>query len=84
MSRNLEPIFACRSVICGLLKLNIKARQDIPEFLTANLYRYMLLHWTKIRVEFFLLAQFFPKAHQPAAQQLVDLRKMRAEKLKFR
>ena len=41
MSRNLEPIFACRSVICGLLKLNIKARQDIPEFLTAN---FLLIH----------------------------------------
>ena len=44
----------------------------------------MLLLWTKIGVEFFLFAQFFPKAHQAAAQQLVDLRKVRAEKLKFR
>ena len=34
---HIEPIFACRVVIVGLLQVNFKARQDIPEFLTANL-----------------------------------------------
>ena len=33
----LTRFFACRIVILGLLKINIKARQDISEFLTANL-----------------------------------------------
>ena len=29
--------FACRIVVLGLLRLNIKARHEIPEFLNANL-----------------------------------------------
>ena len=34
----LEPIFSlARLSYLGLLKLNIKARQDIPEFSTANI-----------------------------------------------
>ena len=33
----LELLLACRIVILRLLKLNIKARQNIIEFLTANL-----------------------------------------------
>ena len=37
MSRNLKPILACRIVIFGLIKPDIEARQDIPEFFTANL-----------------------------------------------
>ena len=32
----LEPIFTRRVLIFGLLKSNIKVRQDIPEFLAAN------------------------------------------------
>ena len=31
--------------IFGLLRLQIKARQEIPEFLTANLYRYTFIRW---------------------------------------
>ena len=32
----LNQFFAGRFVILELLKLNIKARQEIPEFMTAN------------------------------------------------
>ena len=38
MAHNLEKqFFACRIVILRLLKLNIKAILDIPEFLSTNL-----------------------------------------------
>ena len=33
----IHPFLACRIVIVGLLRLSIKARQDIPEFSTAIL-----------------------------------------------
>ena len=37
--------FACRIIIVGLLKLIIKARHDIPEFLTTTFKRYILSNW---------------------------------------
>ena len=44
---NLKPFFAHRIAILGLLKLNIKARQDKSEFLTANL---LLVHFITLKL----------------------------------
>ena len=41
----LNRFFECRMVVFGLLKLNIKARHDIPEFLTANFSSKHLIAW---------------------------------------
>ena len=30
----------------SIIRLNIMARQDLPEFLTAHIYQYILSHWT--------------------------------------
>ena len=46
VSHNLEGwnhIFACRIVVLGLLRLYIKTRHDIEEFLTANLWSIHLI-----------------------------------------
>ena len=54
----LNRFFACRLVILGLLKLNIKARQDTSEFLTTNL---LLIHIIELDIDWsctFLLAHF--------------------------
>ena len=54
----LNRFFPCRIVILGLLKINIKARQDISEFLTANLWSiYVIATW--IGVENFPLRTSF-------------------------
>ena len=40
----LNQFFACRIVLLQLLKLNIKARHYLPEFLTADLLS-LLIGW---------------------------------------
>ena len=69
----LNRFFSNRIVVLGLLRLNIKARHDIPEFLNANLWSIHLtaldIHWTRmIVVEIFHLALFLPNAHRAAHQ----------------
>ena len=64
--------FACRIVILRLLELNIKARQDIPEFMNdaimmaANLYWYILLHLHRLE-----LKCFFP-SHNDFCSMLLE------------
>ena len=79
ISYNLEPIFACRVVIVGLLKFNIKARQDISELLTANrlsIY-FVALNidwgWNFFTFQFFAQCwsrNFWPAPQAPSATQL--------------
>ena len=81
----LNRFFACRIVVLGLLKLNFKARHDIPEFKIAHL---LLIHvialdngHSYIGDEMFSLhpiAQFLLNGHQAAHWQ-----KSENENLKF-
>ena len=51
---------ACRIVVLGLIRLNIKARHDIPEFLNANLWSIHLITFKiLIAVEIFSLHTIF-------------------------
>ena len=60
--------------------LNIKARQDIPEILTSSLVSfYGITH--KLELKFFLFAQFLLNSH---FEQLMNLRNLKTENLKFR
>ena len=67
--RNLEPIFVVKD-LHSRMKLNIRARQDTPEFLATK--QYMLLHWTRYRIGHRLVlkkkffAQSLLKAHRTA------------------
>ena len=65
MFHNLDLILAFRIVIVWLFKLNIKAGQDIPKFLTSKL---LSIHGITLDIDwknlFFLLAQFWLNAHQ--------------------
>ena len=68
---NLNWFFAFRIVVLRLLMLNIKARSNLPEFLTANLSSI---------IYFFTLHKFCSML----IKQLINLRKVRTENLKFR
>ena len=68
----LNQFFACRIVITRLLQLNIKARQEIPEFQIANS---LLIHLIALDIDqslnIFTLQQvctIFPHAHRAAHQ----------------
>ena len=77
----LNRFFSNRIVVLGLLRLNIKARHDIPEFLNTNFWLIHLIaldiHWT---CEYFHFAQFLLNAHRAG----INLRKVRTENLQFR
>ena len=65
---NLEPFFGCTIVVLRLLRLNTKARHNIPEFLTANLLsEYVValdIDWSLNILHNFLLNAHLV-AHQP-------------------
>ena len=72
MFHNLKPIFGVQDLHYGSLKLNIKARQDIPELLTANPFvntSYSIGH--RLEMKLFLSLQF------SLEQQLTNLKKVR-------
>ena len=75
--RNLEPIFTCRVLIFGLLKSNIKVRQDIPEFLTGNLLSIHIitfnLGWSWIFSLSTFVAQSSWAAHKPQMRENWEL-----------
>ena len=48
ISQPATNFFACRTVVIGLFKLNIKARHEIPEFLNANLW---LIHLITFNID---------------------------------
>ena len=73
--------FACRIVVLGLFKLNIKARHKIREFLNANLWS---IHFIAFDIDWswniFTLHNFCSML----IEQLIDLEKVRTDNLKFR
>ena len=78
ISRNFEQ----RIINFGMLKLNIKTRQDIPEFLTANLLSIHIIAFDIVWSLnfFFLFAQFLLNTHSVSHQPW----KVKIENLKFR
>ena len=84
----LNPFFVCRIVIVGLLYLNTKARQNIPDFLSANLLSKHVIaldidwSWKIFSSHNFVRILYSIFIEQQ--QQLIDLRKVRTENLKFR
>ena len=75
---NLELIF-CMQDCLWFLKLNIKAKQDIPEFLTANLWLTPIIaldiDYSFKKILHTILLNFI--------EQLINLRKVRTENLKI-
>ena len=64
----------------SIIRLNIKARQDIPEFLTAHIYQYILSHWTMDKDwswNIFSLHNFFSML----IEQLINLKEVKSENL---
>ena len=72
---NKNRFFACRTFI-GLFKLNLKARQDIPEFLTLNLWHSCI--WLQLELNYFLFTHFSLNAqwhgsdYWSVTQQMID------------
>ena len=59
-----KQFFECRIFILGLLKLNIKPGQDMPDFLNqtvVNTYYNSIGHGMELK--YFLFAQFWLNAH---------------------
>ena len=60
----------CQSGVLGLLRLNIKARHEIPDFLNANLWSIRIpLHRRighRLELKYFHYAQFLLNAHRAA------------------
>ena len=81
MSRNLKPILACRIVIFGLIKPDIEARQDIPEFFTANLWS---THVIALEIDRSWNIFFSHNFCSMLMEKVIDLRKVRTGNLKFR
>ena len=81
MSRNLKPILACRIVIFGLIKPDIEARQDIPEFFTANLWS---THVIALEIDRSWNIFFSHNFCSMLMEKVIDLRKLRTGNLKFR
>ena len=73
--------FECRIVVLRLLRLNIKARHEIPEFLNAYLWSIHLLTFDiDLSWNIFTLHNFC----STLIKQLIDLEKLRTKNLKFR
>ena len=71
----------CRILCLGLLRLNIKARHDLPELLDANLLSIHLIAFNgDLSWSIFTLHSFCSLL----VEQLIDLRNVRTEILKFR
>ena len=73
--------FASRIVILRLLRLNIMARHEIPEFFNTNLW---LIHVSAFNMSWswnILTLHIFCSL---LIEQLIDLKKVRSENLKFR
>ena len=78
---NLNQLFAYRIVVLGLLNLNIRAKQDIPEFLTANL---LLIHSITVDIDWSWNIFSSPIFCSMLIKQLIDLRNVTTENLKCR
>ena len=88
ISLNLEPLFCCRIVVLGLLRLNIKARHNLPEFLMQffdeasyhNGDRFSIAFYVDWSLNIFILLKFCSMI----IEQFIDLKKVRTENSKFR
>ena len=79
--RNLQQLFACRIVVLRLLRLNIKARHEISEFLNANLWSICLIAFNIDWSWNIFTSHNFCSL---LIEQLIDLEKVKTENLKIR
>ena len=85
LTRPISPpatnFFAYKTVVLGLFKLNVKARHSIQEYLNTNLW---LIHFTQFDIDWSWNIITLHNFCSMLIKQLIDLRKVRTENLKFK